>query len=174
MRREIVLLDLSGSQDWDIDAGFREGCRLMRKWQTPHVAWEEQGQAGAIYEKAMREAARAEGVKMTRHELTTTYRGKNARFAALCSRQASDELFLCESVPAGEMDRFLDQARNWMPLASGRNSLRFDDYADVVSYATDPVFASHYPQAGVDMSQWSPYRTQEAELQVAGSRHVRW
>jgi hypothetical protein len=111
-------------------------------------------------------------VKFSPVELTQTYKGKNLRFAALCSRGKADELLIADTVPEGIRSVFLSQAREWRPLETGRNGLKYDDMADVLSYATDPAL-DHY-EMSEKMREWSPYRRQEEDPELSGSRYVRW
>lgn len=156
-RNEIILLQLSGSREWDLDSGFREGCRLQRVYHARRHAVEKVGMAIALYDETHRRIAREEQVAHSPVELTMTYMGKNAQFAALCSRAEADEFLICETVDKVHLDQFLHQARNWRPMkaaAGSKNGLPFDDYANVVSFACDPTFAGMIPQIGPDENDW--------------------
>lgn len=173
-RSEIILLDGSFSKEWGVEEGFREVCRLQRKWNTPHLAIEKVGQAVAFYTEHHRRIARAEGVRHNSIDLTMTYKGKNVQFAALCDRAKQDEFLLCDTIPPEFLEMFLAQAREWRPLPTGRNTLKYDDVANVVSFAADPVFTSYAPQVAANQDwQWSPFRKPE-EDRGTGTRYVRW
>ena len=62
-RREMILLDLRQSREWDFDEGLREGARLQRKWNARGVAIESVGAGGVMLKDRMRTIAREEGVK---------------------------------------------------------------------------------------------------------------
>ena len=62
-------------------------------------------------------------------------------------RAAQEEFYICESCPDEVVEKFLFQARNWRPVAIGKNTLRNDDCADVVSYATDPSLEEYIPSS---------------------------
>jgi hypothetical protein len=173
MRREIILLDGQLSQGWDHDEGFARLCQMQRRWSAPKLAYEAVGQAIALYDETHRRIARREGVPHHRIELEGTYRGKNARFGALASRAKNDEFLIADTVPGDFLEVFLEQARTWRPLPNGRNGLRFDDAADVVSMATDPAFSSYYPVWQPTGEAWSPFKEREVE-ETSGSRHVQW
>lgn len=155
-RREIILLDGAFSRSWTLDEGLQRGCQLQKRWRCSKVAVESVGSPGKIYQDRLRVIAREEGVKYQAVELTQTYKGKNLRFGALCSRAKADEFLICETVPAEFLDEFLRQAREWRPLESGGNALKYDDCADVVSFATDPALDA-YTQIEDDTEGWSPF-----------------
>jgi hypothetical protein len=171
-RKEMLLLDLRQSREWDFDEGLREGARLQRKWGARKVAIESVGSGGVMLSERMRTIAREEGVKYSPVELTVTNRGKNTRFSALCSRAKADEFLIADSVPAEIRQTFLEQARAWRPLPNGRNGLKYDDLADVVSYATDPAL-DQYARSEAD-EEWSPFRKREEDGPTQGTRYVSW
>lgn len=175
-RNEIILLQLSGSKLWDLDEGFHEGCRLQKVWHARRHAVEKTGQAIALYDETHRRIAREEQVAHSPVDLTMTYQGKNAQFAALCSRARADEFLICETVDKKHLDKFLHQARNWRPMkqATGsKNGLPFDDYANVVSFACDPAFAPMVPLVDDDMNaEWSPFKKYESQRPSIGSRYI--
>jgi hypothetical protein len=168
-RREIILLDGSASKDWGVEEGFTEVCRLARKWNTGYIAVEKTGQAVAFYEQTIRRTARREGIRYSPLELTMTYRGKNVQFEALASRARNDEFLISDAVPSEFLESFLEQARDWRPLAGGKNSLRFDDHANVVSFSTDPVFRRYTPVQ--EVHEWSPFM---APVEDDSQRFSRW
>ena len=171
-RKEIIWIDGAQSRDWDLDSGLRKGCELMRKWGCKRVAIEATGTSIAIYNARLRDIAREEGVKFTPIELEGTYKGKQLRFGVLCSRARADEFLIGETVPSDVRQAFLDQAREWRSLESGRNGLKHDDMADVVSYATDPAISRY--EMSEKMMEWSPYRTVDEDGPSTGSRYVQW
>jgi len=171
-RKEIIWIDGAQSKTWDLDEGLRVGCQMMRKWGARSVAVEAVGVTSSIYTDRLRDIAREEGVKYTPIKLESTYKGKQVRFAALCSRAVSDEFLIGESVPEHIRKVFLDQAREWRSLEGGRNGLKHDDVADVVSYATDPAINQY--EMSEKMQEWSPFRHNPTEPPMSGSRHVKW
>jgi hypothetical protein len=171
-RKEIIWIDGDQSREWDLDGGIRRGFEMARKWGARRIAFEAVGLPGKIYEDRARAIAREEGAKYTPVELTQTYKGKNLRFAALCSRGKADELLIAETVPQAIRDVFLAQAREWRPLDTGRNSLKYDDLADCLSYATDPALDQY--AMSEKMQEWSPFRREETTEMMQGGRYVRW
>jgi hypothetical protein len=171
-RKEIIWIDGGQSREWDLDAGLRFGCQLMRKWGCRRVAIEAVGTPGSIYTNRLRDIAREEGVKFSPVELESTYKGKQLRFGVLCSRARADEFLIGETVPVDIRDAFLAQAREWRSLDSGRNGLKHDDMADVVSYATDPAISRY--EMSEKMQEWSPYKESVDDVPTSGSRYVTW
>lgn len=150
MRNEIILLDGKFSKEWDVDEGFDMICDLKRKWGASKHAVESTGQAIALYENSHKRAADRAKVPFSAIELEGTYRGnaKNVYFSALASRAKNREFFICETCDPGFREKFLAQAREWRPQDNGGNSLRYDDCANVVSFATDPALQNMAPQVG--------------------------
>jgi hypothetical protein len=152
MRRDIILLDLRSSKEWDVDEGFRQICLQQRKWGAAHVAVESVGQAIALYHDTHRKIARQEHVLHNPIKLTNTYHGKKAYYASLVSRAKADEFLICsETVPEYELEMFLDQAREcrWIE-GTTRNTLKYDDHMNVVSFATDSAFSDLVPYPSTD------------------------
>lgn len=177
LRREVILLDGRRSKTWDVDEGFDQICQLKRKWHVNKHAVEATGQAIALYEHSHRQAARRSGVAFAPVKLSGTYRGqaKNAYFSALASLAKNDEFLICaESCDKDFLDMFLAQAREWRPLDNGGNGLRYDDCANVVSFATDPEVMSLAPVVDEQFT-WSPFqRVEKGDDMEYGARHVRW
>ncbi len=172
-RREIILLDGAQSKTWGPEEGFRELCNLKRRFGTSRHAVEKTGQAVAFYEEIHRRIARDEGVRYHPVELTMTYRGKNLQFSRLCDRAKSEEFLVSDGCSKEFSEAFLDQARHWRPLKTGRNSLKYDDAANVVSFAADPVFERLVPEYQPD--QFGPFNVKPVEEGFTeGSRYVRW
>ena len=171
-RKESIWVDGDQSRDWDLDEGFRRACQMQKKWGCRRVAIESVGVNRSIYENRYRDIAREEGVKVQFIELETTYKGKQQRFGALCAKARGDEFLIGETVPSDIKQAFLDQAREWRALATGRNGLKHDDMADVVSYCCDPALGNY--EMSEKMQEWSPFRQKEEEAPLRGSRHVTW
>jgi hypothetical protein len=171
-RKEMIWVDGAQSREWDLDEGLRVGCQMMRKWGCRRVAIEAVGTPGSIYTSRLRDIAREEGVKYTPITLESTYKGKQLRFGVLCSRARADEFLIGESIPVDVRQSFLDQAREWRSLESGRNGLKHDDMADVCSYATDPALDRY--EMTEKMQEWSPYRESVDDEPRSGSRYVTW
>ena len=73
----------------------------------------------------------------------------------------------------GDKLGFLPQARGWRALARGRNSLRYDDRADIVSRCTDSELWRYAPkQEAVPYYPWWDNAEQQDEF-TWGTRHVR-
>ncbi len=171
-RREIILLDGAASKEWPPSEGWREVCRQKRRWKTGECAVEKTGQAVAFYMEELSRVSRQEKVRHHEHELTMTYRGKNNYFAGLCDRAKQGEFLICDTVPKEFVDGFIDQCRNWLPLPNGKNTLRLDDRANVVSFATDPCFRKYTPEVAVQ--EWSPYTKGPDDPPRGGTLHVGW
>lgn len=151
-----VLLDLSTSKEWTRSAGLDEACRLMRKWGTQYFFNESYGGMIADYTEEAVKAARRNGVPMYLDErgqlpqFKSSYGkgAKNVRFGALSDWARTNRFYICgETVPEGELAKFLDQARTWRPLPNGRNTCKWDDAADIVSRVTDPALQKFSPNA---------------------------
>jgi len=145
-RQEIVWLDGSSSRSWTLGEGFEEGARLAKKWGTPFIAYEAVGQSIALYDGDMRRAARKLGVSYTPVKLSQTYKGKNAQFGALCSRAEQDEFLILDTIDETFRSETLYQCREWRPLESGRNALKYDDRANALSFLCDPALQEYAPQ----------------------------
>jgi hypothetical protein len=150
-REEIVWLDGSGSRDWTKDEGFDEGFRLSKKWATPFMAYEAVGQSISLYEEDARRAARRAGAAYLPIQLKATYKGKNVQFGSLCSRAERDEFLILDTIDEDFRAGTLDQVREWRPLDSGRNALRFDDRANALSFACDPALREYAPQPEITL-----------------------
>lgn len=147
-RRERILLDGSGSKDWDLVEGVKEWCRLQKKWGVAHIAPEEVGSTVGLYTGKHREVSRQMGVAHNPIRLQSTIRGKNARFASFAATAANDEIMISkDTVPAAFLDLLLNQARMYIPYPNGRNNLREDNHVDVASYVMDPALDEIAPQA---------------------------
>ena len=70
-RQEVILLDGSHSQEWDIDPGCDEACRLMKKWGTNKFFTEDPN----TYFEPMRAAARRNGVSLMQARKYSVARG---------------------------------------------------------------------------------------------------
>ena len=181
-----VLLDLSSSKEWTKSAGLDEACRLMRKWNTNKFFNEAYGGLIADYTEEMRKAARRNGVplyldvkgQLPSFKASYGKGAKNQRFSSLCDWAKTGRFYICgETVPEGELEKFLSQARTWLPLPNGRNTNRYDDSADAVSRITDPALQEYSPKAAFaqdDDYAWSPYKKQGEDQPLRGSRHVRY
>ena len=169
-RQEVILLDGSFSQSWSKDDGWEEVCRLAKKWNTPFMCFEGTGQAIALYEEDLRLTARRMGVGYNPLKLKNTYKGKNQYFASLASKAERDEFLMCETVPDEFREEFLKQARNWRPIGTGKNALKFDDVANCVSFATDPGLREWSPTIDVK-DPWSGIEDEEYDNAPAMTRY---
>ncbi|MDH3629318.1 MAG: hypothetical protein OES25_16905 [Acidobacteriota bacterium] len=166
-RQQKVLLDGVHSQDWTASQGCDEACRLLGKWGTNLFFNEMYGGLGADYSDQMFEAAKRAGVSIYRDKKNRLPRfndshasgAKNNRFEKLCSEAENGDILICESVPEeflygdGGKTGALTQARNWRSLAKGRNTLKWDDDADVWSRCTDSALLEFAPA----LSQYDPF-----------------
>lgn len=174
-RREIILLDGEQSKNWDLNEGMERICMFKRKWGTKYHAIEKIATVGAdIYEDELKRVSRVLGVNNTPISLSYSNKSgwKNQQFARLAERAKAQEFMICESVPSAFLDAFLSQARNWRPLKGNRNSLKYDDAANAVSFAADRVFEG-YTQAP-DLPEFGPFSRMPESEEEAGSRWVRW
>ncbi len=160
---ESILMDGSRSRTWTKSQGMDESCRLMRKWRTSMCIHEAYGGLSADYHSSMLRAARRNAIewqdkdkegKPIRFRNMYAKGSKNARFADLASLAKLQQFYICvETVPKeflhgspnSRHEGLLPQARGWQPLAKGRNSLRFDDEADVTSRCTDDIWTDYAP-----------------------------
>ena len=173
-RSEIVLLDGAASKSWEPAAGWEEICRQKRRWETPNCAVEKAGMATSFYLADLRDISRQEGVRHREYDLTMTSKGKNIQFANLAEKARRGEFLIADSVPNEFLKEFLEQCRGWRPLPGGRNSLRHDDRANVVSFACDPVFRSYAPQVmNEEAPSFNPFKRPEA-APMRGARWVQW
>lgn len=173
-REELILLDGSASKEWEPEAGWTEVCRQKRRWDTPYCSIEQTGQAVAFYSQDIEKVSRREGVRHSPIDLTLTYKGKNQYFAKLAEKARQGEFLIADSVPEEFLEGFLYQCREWRPMPGGKNSLKLDDRANVVSFGCDPCF-SRYARSILPErdDSLSPYRRQE-EPEYGGTRHVAW
>ena len=149
-----VLLDLSTSKEWTQSEGLDEACRLMRKWGTNKFFNEAYGGLIANYTDEAIKASRRNGVplyldknaQLPAFDASYAKGAKNQRFSKLSGWAKTQRFYICgETVPPDELEKFLGQARTWLPLPNGRNSNRFDDSADAVSRITDPALQRFAP-----------------------------
>lgn len=173
MRQERIWLDGASSQDWTMDEGMITACRLQRKWHAAHVFIEDI--EPFHYLAAYKKVARTEAVRARPELLRSRIGGKNPRWGAFCGRADSEEILICkESVPDRQVEKFLRQAREWVPRGRS-NGLPMDDEADCASYVMDPAIDEFAPRVSIEEeeSEWSPYRTQKKEDGYGyRSRHI--
>jgi len=153
---EAILLDGLHSLEWGEDAGCDEICALMKKWHTNIYVSED---ANTWYDR-MIIASRRNAVAVRREDKGGPFKydtynqsnRKNVAFSALADLNRNGTFWICDTVPReylegdGEHTGFLTQARKWRPVGLGKNNLRFDDDADVVSRVTDALFKRLAPQ----------------------------
>jgi hypothetical protein len=149
-RQEIILIDGAASKEWDTDEGLDTICSFVQRYPGSRVYIEAYGGLAGDYEHQMRNAARRNGIRYRPVTFKGAYqaKAKNLRFARLADRARQDEFLICKSCPVDFLDRFLEQARNWRPLEGSRNSLKYDDCADVVSMATMKAIEEYSPRPG--------------------------
>jgi hypothetical protein len=158
-RLDRILLWGAHSQDWRTREGLLEAAKLMKKFGTRYFFEEYYGGAGSDNTEEMVSVCRQEGVTLYRKKdgripTFTALKKKNAknlRFEALCDAARSGEFYICESVSESflhgdrEYSGFLTQARSWMALPNGKNSIRYDDDADIVAHGMDEALAKLAP-----------------------------
>lgn len=161
--QDIILLDGSHSLEWDYVDGANEAARLMKKYRTPYFISESPKE----HHQYMSAACLRIGHSMVRDPQNGPLKfedynkadGKNTRFSALADRGKHQEFWICsETCPDeflyddGEHSGFLTQARKWRKIAQGKNSLRFDDDADVVARATDAALLKFAPTPDIQLA----------------------
>lgn len=185
-RKEAILLDGSASKRWSTRDGLQEACRLMMRWRTNMFFNEYYGGLGADYSDSMFDVANTSGVrvyrdrngKLPRFADSHSSGAKNQRFEKLCDKARAGEFLISKSVPeaflTGDNDRFgfIPQVRNWRVLVKGRNTLRFDDRADIVSRCTDSELQRFAPKE--DLPPDYPWWREDKEPEFTwGTKHVR-
>jgi len=174
-RQEIILLNGRASKEWAPEAGDDAICELLRQYPGAMFFEEYYGFSNSERQVSMRRAARRNGVKLRWVEFKGSYRasGKNVRFAELANKAKNDEFLICDSCPKDFLEKFLGQARQWRPMGK-KNSLRYDDCADVVAMATMDCVISRAPQAQFEPDEFSPYKRQQEEAEpIFQSRYIR-
>jgi hypothetical protein len=169
--QEIILLDGQFSQQWAPDAGMDVICEFLGRFPGAWVYIEAYGGLGKDYERDLWAATRRNAVRMKWLPFEGSYaaNAKNNRFAKLSEKAKQGEFQICKSCPTDFVDKFLGQARNWMPLPGGRNTNRFDDCADVVSMAATSAVLQQAPQAElIEQDAW------EEEDAFQGQRRTRY
>jgi hypothetical protein len=103
-----------------------------------------------------------------------TYKGKNQYFARLAEKARNGEFIIADSCPEAFVEQFLAQVREWRALPGGRNNLKLDDRANVVSFATDPCFAPFARRVDRPNAEWSPYHNPPESEFDGGTRYIQW
>lgn len=181
--RQIVMLDAEESKDWGLDEGMDRGVKLAMKWRAT-LGYAESTSTPTYLDAFIRSKKdlgwRGFIIGSRRHQdsedrLRATYnaRAKCAYLTTLADRAKSMEFVVCDSVPLAMREKLFQQMRGFMPLPDGRTGIPFDDLANAVAFATDPYFGTKYQAVGEEFT-WSPFRREEAEPDLGGSRYVRW
>ena len=181
-RRYVVLITGAHSQMWEPSVGCEQAAQLMKRWVTAYFISE---QAKAM-QQPMEVASAKVGASVIRGSggLPLQFRdynkkdGKNQRFTQLADLARQRDFWVCEETCSPEFLRgdgvhtgFLTQARRWRKVGPNKNSLRFDDDADVVSRITDPVITEFSPQPHFVEEPWKEHlRREEWEIEEASSR----
>jgi hypothetical protein len=162
---EVILLDGSRSRKWDLSQGFDEILRLRHKWKAHRFCWEAVGSQVPVYQKEAHEACKRNNQHLRYVKLENLHRtgAKQVYFAALCALARNSEFKICvETCDREFLKQFLQESQGWLPLPGGGNGLKYDDCANVVSFATDAGVKPFIPLID-DEEPWSPYRDREQE-----------
>ena len=152
-----ILLDGVRSQEWSHQEGADEAARLMKKWRSNLFFSEAQNE----HHKYMKQACLALGIGLRRSKQNGPLKfdnynksdRKNASFNELAGVARLQEFWISETCPDeflyGDKEHtgFLTQARKWIKLKEGSNTLRYDDDADVVARCMDTALLEFSPHA---------------------------
>jgi hypothetical protein len=176
-----ILLEVIGSREWTRSLGLDAACRLMQKWGTNKFFNEAYGGLAADYTEDMKKACRRNGVSLylakdgalPKYKNSYAKGAKNLRFAALADWAGSGRFYICKSTMSeNDLELFLSQARGWLPLPSGKNTLPYDDRADVVARLTDPALQEFAPQPAAPMPFNFDPDWEEGEEPIYRSRYT--
>lgn len=192
-----VLLDGVASREWSTPDGMDEACRMMAKWRTGWCIHEAYGGLSQKYDLEMQSAVKRNrrqwpGLRWRRKlrnkviQFAASYASgaKNNRIVDLAKMAEAGDFYIYEKCPKDFLfgsdtkmhDGFLPQMREFVPLGKGRNSLRFDDEADVTARLQDPILLDIAPhqESEHEFKGQSPYRPLVDESAHSwGTRHIR-
>ena len=147
-----VLLNGKRSFAWTPEQGCTVAAEFMADYRTNifltenEKYWAPYMRSACFAAKAMQPRKQSNGEPLRFRDYNKAD-GKNVRFGTLATMAGDGEFWIAESCPREFLDGdevhtgFLTQARKWRKLEKGKNSLRFDDDADVVARSTDGVFS---------------------------------
>lgn len=141
-----VLVDGEASNDWTLDDGFSVMKRFMMKYNTPFVCIEEgmgAARGGRALVRLFEEDCRRFAARpiVSAFEQTQT-RGKALRIADLAMQALIGEFKIADDKCDPDfLDMFFEQIRTY----AGKDSIRFDDVIDCVSYLNDPAVLDFVP-----------------------------
>jgi len=199
-RLQAILLYGCHSQYWTSSDGMDECARLMSVWRTNLLFNESYGGLGSDYTDMAIAACNAASVRLYLEKAGGIYRlprfsdshassAKNLRCEILTDWARKADFLICDTVPEiflhGPAEQFgtkdiglLTQARKMRPLGKGRNNLKYDDDFDVTARLTDSRLRDFAPSVSRIRSTaddpWSPFRANEPEEPLFGSKHVNW
>ena len=191
---QTILMWGEASQWWERKEGLRIAIRKMKRHGMRHLFNEAFGGLQSDYTNDARAIAREEGVrlylegrppKLPAFGDQYAANAKNNRLAALAETARQGEFFICDSCPKEFLEDtkeprygFLYQMREFRPIVgSSRNSLKWDDRADVVARSTDSKIiglAPRTPYFVKERNPFNPYRDHTPDDDLGwGTRHVR-
>lgn len=189
-RLQAILLHGEHSRDWTPRAGLDAAAQLMSTWGTNLFFNESYGGLGADYTEEMIRVCDEKGItrphlekvgkawKLPKFDDSHASGAKNLRFESLCDWMRRGDFLICESVPDaflhGDGDKvgLLPQGRNWRALPKGRNTLKWDDDADVTARCTDTALRRFAPKpSSLLMGGWNPLDVEEQDMDPGRSRY---
>lgn len=174
----LFLLDGIRSLDWNRTDGI-EACRtMMAKWRTPFVFIENYTGGSGDYTNEMRILCNQAGTPLflekgllPKFNQSYAHKAKTTRFESLAAKNDRQEFYVVTDTCSeeylygdGEYTGFLTQIRKLRPLPGGRNNLRWDDDADIVSRGTDSKLTTIAPIPD-PLEEW------QRALQLANQRN---
>ena len=174
----MVLLEVLGSREWSTEKGLDEACRLMKKWNTSYFFNESFGFGVADFTAEMRKASRRNGTplylekngQLPKFSNSNQKGAKNMRMTRLAEWAKVGRFYIYDRAANEELDLFLEQARTFIPLPNGKNTLAYDDRLDVVARGTDAALQKFSPQAQVEANFFE--RLEEEEYESKGRRSI--
>jgi len=155
----MFLMDGIRSQDWNRIDGL-EACReMMVRWRTPYCFIENYTGGSGDYTNEMRILCNQAGTPLflekgllPKFNQSYAHKAKTLRIESLAAKNDRQEFYVVtDTCPEeylygdGNYTGFLTQIRKLRPLPGGRNNLRWDDDADIVSRGTDSKLTTIAP-----------------------------
>ncbi len=177
---ELYLLDGIASREWGTDEALELALSWLRKWRTSYLYNESFGGLQVDYSERAKKIALRMGItvyfdpktgRLPRYADAYMSQAKNHRFTQLAwfAKQGWFRISSRCSKSFLEDQReprlgFLYQAREWRPLHKGRNSLQYDDRADVVARGTDSALINMAPIAEIIRDEYEEDESEEAAV----------